>query len=425
MKTSYRTIMAVALMLAITPVVATADDAESQQQQELTMDASAPLIAEIEALKAAAQKVDGKNAENTARFIQAAQALRRSLVSFIGISDVRSEEEFQQVEERLMTIIRPQGKLRSLFGEVRELMERMQAAQYYGNNEIVREVAFLNCTPMGVGIRLREAEALIDLVEPFFHSYLHTIDLAEKTDGTNPTITKEFCKSARETGDHFTWLLAVLAQDELDDDCASQEEVEAFHKITHERMDPLVHSCEKEVKRMRNILHKMKGHDYYGDDDIKQAVGIIVTVIPLEEQPEPEEATPDQIQELETRFAERAAAVRANQELNVQGGPGFTKETAWVMSDTTPDAAYDLERDILAQKRVIRALGLPDSHSQEFGHSETDDKAYAVHTIDEGRIRYRLYFDITAYWEKRREHGLREHARFLEEVEIMEKERSK
>ncbi len=417
--------MAVALMLAITPVIAAADDTKSQQQQGQTMDSAAPLITEIEALKAAAQKVDGKSAENTARFIHAAQALRRRLVSFIGISDVRSEEELQQVEKRLMTIIQPEGKLRSLFGEVRELIERMQAAQYYGNDEIVREVAFLNCTPMGVKVRSREAEAILDLVEPFYHSYLHTIDLAEKTDGTNPTITKEFCKSARETGDHFTWLLAVLVQDELDDDCLCQEEVEAFNKIIQVRMVPLVHSIEKKVKQVRNILRKMKEHDYYGDDDIKQAVGIIVTVTPLEGQLEPEEATPEQIKELETRFAERAAAVRANQELNVQGGPGFTKETAWVMKDTTPDAAYDWERDILAQKRVIRALGLPDSHSQELGHSETDDKAYAVHTIDEGRIRYRLYFDITAYWEKMREQGLREHARFLEEVEIMEKERNK
>ena len=422
MKTLYRVTILAALMLAMTPVIAAADDIKSQQQQEQTTDASAPLIAEIEALKAAAQIVDGKNAENTARFIQAAQALRRRLVSFIGISDVRSEEEFQQVEERLMTIIRPQGKLRSLFSEVRELMERMQTAQYYGNDEIVGEVAFLNCTPMGVKVRWREAEALIDLVEPFYHSYLHTIDLAEKTDGTDPVITKEFCKSARETGDHFTWLLAVLAQDELDDDCACQEEVEAFNKIIQVRMVPLVHSVEKKVKRVRNILRKMKEYDYYGDDDIKQAVGIIVTVTPLEEQPEPEEATPDQIQELETRFAERAAAVRANQELNVQGGPGFTKETAWVMKDTTPDAAYDWERDILAQKRVIRALGLPDSHSV---HNEIGDKAYDVHTIDEGRIKFRLYFDITAYWKKRCEHGLREHARFIEEVEIMGKERSK
>ena len=177
---------------------------------------------------------------------------------------------------------------------------------------------------------------------------------------------------------------------------------------------------------MTNILRKMKEHDCYGDDDIKQAVDIIANIGEvLCLQPAPEEATSEQIQELETQVAERAAAVRSNRELNVQGGPGFTKETAWVMSDTTPDAAYDLERDILAQKRVIRALGLPDSHSQEFGHSETDDKAYAVHTIDEGRIRYRLYFDITAYWEKQREHGLREHARFLKEVELMEKERSK
>ena len=400
MKTLYRVTLPAALILAMTPVIAAADGTNTQQPQEQMVDASAPLIAEIEALKAAAQKVDGKNTEDTARFIQAAQALRRKLVTFIGISDVRSDEELQQVEKRLVTIIQPQGKLRSLFGEVRELMERMQVAQYYGNDEIVREVAFLNCTPMGVKVRWREAEAILDLVEPFFHSYLHTIDLAEKTDGTDPVVTKEFCKSARETGDHFTWLLAVLTQDELDDDCLCQEEVEAFNKIIHVRMVPLVHSVEKKVKRVRNILRKMKEHDYYGDDDIKQAVGIIVTVTPLEEQPEPEEATPDQIQELETRVAERAAAVRANQELNVQGGPGFTKETAWVMKDTTPDAAYDWERDILAQKRVIRALGLPDSHSQELGHSGTDDKAYAVHTIDEGRIRYRLYFDITEYRKK-------------------------
>ena len=71
--------MAVALMLAIFPVIATADDTKSQQQQEQTTDVSAPLVAEIETLKAAAQEVDGKNAENTARFIQAARVLRRSL----------------------------------------------------------------------------------------------------------------------------------------------------------------------------------------------------------------------------------------------------------------------------------------------------------------------------------------------------------
>ena len=401
MKTSYRTTMAVALMLAMTPVIAAAEGTNTQQQQEQTTDASAPLIAEIEALKAAAQKVDGKSAENTARFIQAAQALRRSLVSFIGISDVRSEEEFQQVEKRLMTIIRPQGKLRSLFGEVRELMERMQAAQYYGNNEIVREVAFLNCTPMGVKVRLREAEALIDLVEPFFHSYLHTIDLAEKTDGTNPTITKEFCKSARETGDHFTYVLMVFALGEYGGDRVCQEEVSAVYAIQRERMGPLEHSLEKEVKRVTNILRKMKEHDCYGDDDIKQAVDIIANIGEvLCLQPAPEEATSEQIQELETQVAERAAAVRSNRELNVQGGPGFTKETAWVMKDTTLDAVHN-------ERRVILALGLPESFVQELVHGETGDKAYDVHTIlipyDEGEVVYRLYFDITEYWKKQLE----------------------
>ena len=401
METSYRTTMAVALMLAMTPVIAAAEGTNTQQQQEQTTDASAPLIAEIEALKAAAQKVDGKSAENTARFIQAAQALRRRLVTFIGISDVRREEELQQVEKRLMTIIQPEGKLRSLFGEVRELMERIQAAQYYGNNEIVREVAFLNCTPMGVGIRLREAEALIDLVEPFFHSYLHTIDLAEKTDGTNPTITKEFCKSARETGDHFTYVLMVFALGEYGGDRVCQEEVSAVYAIQRERMGPLEHSLEKEVKRVTNILRKMKEHDYYGDDDIKQAGGIIANIGEvLCLQPAPEEATSEQIQELETQIAERAAAVRSNRELNVQGGPGFTKETAWVMKDTTLDAVHN-------ERRVILALGLPESFVQELVHGETGDKAYDVHTIlipyDEGEVVYRLYFDITEYWKKQLE----------------------
>ena len=393
--------MAVALMLAMTPVIAAAEGTNTQQQQEQTTDASAPLIAEIEALKAAAQKVDGKSAENTARFIQAAQALRRRLVTFIGISDVRREEELQQVEKRLMTIIQPEGKLRSLFGEVRELMERIQAAQYYGNNEIVREVAFLNCTPMGVGIRLREAEALIDLVEPFFHSYLHTIDLAEKTDGTNPTITKEFCKSARETGDHFTYVLMVFALGEYGGDRVCQEEVSAVYAIQRERMGPLEHSLEKEVKRVTNILRKMKEHDCYGDDDIKQAVDIIANIGEvLCLQPAPEEATSEQIQELETQVAERAAAVRSNRELNVQGGPGFTKETAWVMKDTTLDAVHN-------ERRVILALGLPESFVQELVHGETGDKAYDVHTIlipyDEGEVVYRLYFDITEYWKKQLE----------------------
>ena len=401
MKTSYRTTMAVALMLAMTPVIAAAEGTNTQQQQEQTTDASAPLIAEIEALKAAAQKVDGKSAENTARFIQAAQALRRRLVTFIGISDVRREEELQQVEKRLMTIIQPEGKLRSLFGEVRELMERMQAAQYYGNNEIVREVAFLNCSPMGVKVRLREAEALIDLVEPFFHSYLHTIDLAEKTDGTNPTITKEFCKSARETGDHFTYVLMVFALGEYGGDRVCQEEVSAVYAIQRERMGPLEHSLEKEVKRVTNILRKMKEHDCYGDDDIKQAVDIIANIGEvLCLQPAPEEATSEQIQELETQVAERAAAVRSNRELNVQGGPGFTKETAWVMKDTTLDAVHN-------ERRVILALGLPESFVQELVHGETGDKAYDVHTIlipyDEGEVVYRLYFDITEYWKKQLE----------------------
>ena len=401
MKTPYRTTMAVALMLAITPVVATADDAKSQQQQEQTMDASAPLIAEIEALKAAAQKVDGKSAENTARFIQAAQALRRRLVTFIGISDVRREEELQQVEKRLMTIIRPQGKLRSLFGEVRELMERMQTAQYYGNDEIVREVAFLNCTPMGVERRQREAEAIINLVEPFFHSYLHTIDLAEKTDGTDPGKTKEFCKSARETGDHFTYVLMAFALGEYGGERVCKEDVSAVYAVYRERLFPLEHSLEKEVKRVTNILRKMKGHDCYGDDDIKQASGIIANINQvLCLQPMPEEATPEQIKEIETKIAERAADVRAVRELNVQGGPGFTKETAWVMKDTTPDAVHN-------EYRVIHALGLPDSIMQALVHGEKDDKTYDVHTIvipyDEGDVTYRLYFDITEYWKKQHE----------------------
>ena len=401
MKTLYRVTIPAALMLAMTPVIAVADDIKSQQQQEQTTDASAPLIAEIEALKAAAQIVDGKNAENTARFIQAAQALRRRLVSFIGISDVRSEEELQQVEKRLMTIIQPEGKLRSLFGEVRELMERMQAAQYYGKDEIVREVAFLNCTPMGVERRQREAKALIDLVEPFFHSYLHTIDLAEKTDGTNPAITKEFCKSARETGDHFTYVLMAFALGEYGGDRVCQEEASAVYAIQRERMGPLMHSLEKEVKRVTNILRKMKEHDCYGDDDIKQAGDIIANINQvLCLQPMPEEATPEQIREIETKIAERAADVRAVRELNVQGGPGFTKETAWVIKDTTPDAVHN-------EYRVIYALGLPDPIMQSLVHGEKDDKTYDVHTIvipyDEGDVTYRLYFDITEYWKKQHE----------------------
>ena len=401
MNTSCRKTMAVALMLAIFPVIAIADDTKSQQQQEQTTDASASLIAEIEALKAAAQKVDGKNAENTARFIQAAQALRRRLVSFIGISDVRSDEELQQVEKRLMTIIQPEGQLRSLFDEVRELMERMQAAQYYGNDEIVREVAFLNCTPMGVERRQREAEAIINLVEPFFHSYLHTIDLAEKTDGTNPAITKEFCKSARETGDHFTYVLMAFALGEYGGERVCKEDVSAVYAVYRERLFPLEHSLEKEVKQVTNILRKMKGHDCYGDDDIKQAGGIIANINQvLCLQPMPEEATPEQIKEIETKIAERAADVRAVRELNVQGGPGFTKETAWVMKDTTPGAVHN-------EYRVIHALGLPDSIMQALVHGEKDDKTYDVHTIvipyDEGDVTYRLYFDITEYWKKQHE----------------------
>ena len=152
---------------------------------------------------------------------------------------------------------------------------------------------------------------------------------------------------------------------------------------------------------MTNILRKMKAHDCYGDDDIKQAGGIIANIGEvLCLQPAPEEATSEQIQELETQVAERAAAVRSNRELNVQGGPGFTKETAWVMKDTTLDAVHN-------ERRVILALGLPESFVQELVHGETGDKAYDVHTIlipyDEGEVVYRLYFDITEYWKKQLE----------------------
>ena len=375
--------MAVALMLAIFPVIATADDTKSQQQQEQTTDVSAPLVAEIETLKAAAQEVDGKNAENTARFIQAARV-------------VRSDAELQQVEKRLIIILQPEGKLRSLYAEVHEVMERMQAAQYYGNDEIVREVAFLNCTPMGVEISTTEAKAFVELVEPFFHSYLHTIDLAEKTDGTNPTITKEFCKSARETGDHFTYLLTVFALKEYGDERICMEEtVEA---TIEEKMLPLGNSLEKEVKRVANILDRMKDHDCYGNDDIKQADRIIANINQvLCLRPESEEATPEQIKEIETKIAERAADVRSVRELNVQGGPGFTKETAWVMKDTTPDAVHN-------EYRVIYAFGLPDPIRQALVHGEKDGKTYDVHTIvipyDEGDVTHRLYFDITEYWKK-------------------------
>ena len=46
----------------------------------------------------------------------------------------------------------------------------------------------------------------------------------QTTDGTNQVITKEFCKSARETGDHFTCLPTVFALKEYGDERICMEE---------------------------------------------------------------------------------------------------------------------------------------------------------------------------------------------------------
>ena len=218
----------------------------------------------------------------------------------------------------------------------------------------------------------------------------------QTTDGTNPVITKEFCKSARETGDHFTYLPTVFALKEYGDERICMEE--AVEATIEEKMLPLGHSLEKEVKRVVDILNRMKGHDCCGNDDIKQVGGIIANInqVPCLRSAA-EEATPEQIKEIETKVAKRAAAVRSNRDLNVQGGPGFTKETAWVMKDSTPDVVHN-------EYRIIYALGLPEPIRQALVHGEKDDKTYDVHTIvipyDEGDVTHRLYFDITEYWEK-------------------------
>ena len=155
-----------------------------------------------------------------------------------------------------------------------------------------------------------------------------------------------------------------------------------------EFLNPLCGEIEQELQRLGE-------HDCYGVEEVKGMVKGIAFFFGMDDPlPPPAKATDEQRERLSKRLTERMKEVAEDITEIATGGPGLTRESAWVMRGDTAK--------VVRQEYVLmKMLGLPRPPTQAL--VEEGGKVYDRHQLqivgeDGGEAVFEMWFDITAYW---------------------------
>lgn len=144
-------------------------------------------------------------------------------------------------------------------------------------------------------------------------------------------------------------------------------------------------------KRFRVQCRRLSRADYYDCLDLRTAMGDDVEADVSEPEKERPLLPPEQVEQLAASVG-KAQALYLRRHANVQGGPGFTRETAWVMLDTKMSVIaqeYEIMKQVIRQNADRQSLVYEGERWYDL--LEYDIKVEGVtYTVDQ-------WFDITLH----------------------------
>lgn len=154
------------------------------------------------------------------------------------------------------------------------------------------------------------------------------------------------------------------------------------------------------LKKIPEQLRRLHGADYYNSKELTAAIApLCEAFLDCDEAPheqQPKQATVEQISQLvEMQAADRKQLLERCPDV-VQGGPGFTRDSAWViLSDS--DSAVRMEYDILCKDLHYPA---PSAQQLIIDGSKAYDKHIVTILLGHDQIVFEQWFDISRYWQK-------------------------
>ncbi len=154
------------------------------------------------------------------------------------------------------------------------------------------------------------------------------------------------------------------------------------------------------LKKIPEQLRRLHSVDYYNSKELTTAIApLCEAFLDCEEAPheqQPKQATAEQISQLvEMQAADRQQLLEQRPTM-VQGGPGFTRDSAWVILNDS-DLAVRMEYDILCKDLHYPA---PSAQALVIEHGKVYDKHILTLRLKEDLVVFEQWFDITKYWKK-------------------------
>ncbi len=183
---------------------------------------------------------------------------------------------------------------------------------------------------------------------------------------------------------------------------------EIVEHVPQKMMEQISEAIPEEVAAYEDLMAKIPEQlsrlyntDYYNyskklTDALTPLCGAFFDCIELPLEEEPKQATAEQINQLIGMQAADRKKLLDRWPTMVQGGPGFSRESAWVILNDS-DLAVRMEYDIICQDLHYPA---PSAQALVIKHGKVYDKHILTLRLNEDLVVFEQWFDITKYWKK-------------------------
>ena len=169
---------------------------------------------------------------------------------------------------------------------------------------------------------------------------------------------------------------------------------------TVERLSKEINAYKDWQREVPEQLQRLLDANCFNSEKLTAAInplcGVFFDCVELPPEPEPKSATAEQISQLiEMQAADRKKLLDRWPTM-VQGGPGFTRDSAWVILNDS-DLAVRMEYDILREDLHYPA---PSAQALIMEGGRVYDKHILTIPLGHERVVVEQWFDITRYWQK-------------------------
>lgn len=239
-------------------------------------------------------------------------------------------------------------------------------------------------------------EALTPVKEGLNDLLSHARNILHILQGINST--RQADERAEELTAEFN---AFLDTDDALNDIVEHTPAPAMEKLV-DKLSADVATFKTLMGEMPEQLKRIQAKSCYHSEKLTAAVRPVCEAflpnVELPPGPEPKQVNAEQVELLTRMQASDREKLLKEQPGKVQGGPGFSRQSAWVLLEENEEAV-SLEYDIL---RTFLHYPAPSAQALVMEGGKVYDKHIIAMPLRGGLVSFEQWFDITKYWRKTR-----------------------